>query len=256
MMHILHYVLCSRQAYTSGSKRQERTGVARRHSMHATVRQVTSPAGDPAWFVSGYETIKRLLTDPRLGRSHPDPKQASRYSEAAIFGQPMASSPKEQAEHAAMRKLLSPSFSARRLALLRPRVQALVDVLLDELGEKSPPVDAHEAIAFPLPALVICELLGVPVEDREDFRRWSDDAADMTDGVRSLAGWKALRQYMRALIERKRREPAEDVLSHMIAATAQHAPQSEAMQPAGDKQEDNPEPHIPPAARHALPRAY
>jgi pentalenolactone synthase len=200
--------------------------------MHATVRQVTSPASDPAWFVSEYETIKRLLTDPRLGRSHPDPKHASRYSEAVIFGQPMAASPNEQAEHAAMRKLLSPSFSARRLALLRPRVQALVDGLLDELGRKSPPVDAHEAISFPLPALVICELLGVPVEDREDFRRWSDDAADMTDGARSRAGWKALWQYMRALLERKRREPAEDVLSDLIAATAQHAQQADDIEEA------------------------
>src|SRR5260221_3645525 len=225
MMHILHYVLCSRQAYTSGSKRQERTGVARRHSMHATVRQVTSPAGDPAWFVSGYETIKRLLTDPRLGRSHPDPKQASRYSEAAIFGQPMAASPNEQAEHAAMRKLLSPSFSARRLALLRPRVQALVDGLLDEMAQQSPPVDAHEAISFPFRALVICELLGVPVEEREDFRRWSDAAADMTDGARSRAGWKALWQYMRALIEHKRQQPAEDVLSDMVTASAKDAQQ-------------------------------
>jgi pentalenolactone synthase len=194
--------------------------------MHATVQQVTSPAGDPAWFVSEYETVKRLLTDPRLGRSHPDPQHASRYSEAVIFGQPMAASPNEQAEHAAMRKLLSPSFSARRLALLRPRVQALVDGLLDEMGRKSPPVDAHEAISFPLPALVICELLGVPVEDREDFRRWSDDAADMTDGARSRAGWKAQWQYMRALIERKRQQPSEDVLSDMITATAQHAQQA------------------------------
>ena len=194
--------------------------------MHATVRRVTSPAGDPAWFVSEYETIKRLLTDPRLGRSHPDPKHASRYSEAMIFGQPMAASPNEQAEHTAMRKLLSPSFSARRLALLRPRVQALVDGLLDEMAQKSPPVDAHEAISFPLPALVICELLGVPVEDREDFRRWSDDAADMTDGARSRAGWKALWQYMRALIEHKRQQPAEDVLSDMVTASAKDAQQA------------------------------
>jgi cytochrome P450 len=210
--------------------------------MHATVRQVTSPAGDPAWLVSGYETIKRLLTDPRLGRSHPDPTHASRYSEAVVFGQPMAASPNEQAEHTAMRKLLSPSFSARRLALLRPHVQALVDGLLDELGRKSPPVDAHEAISFPLPALVICELLGVPVEDREDFRRWSDDAADMTDGARSRAGWKALWQYMRALLERKRREPAEDVLSDLIAATAQHAQQ------AGDIEEATADQIVPLAA--------
>src|SRR5260370_38144851 len=99
---------------------------------------VTPPAGDPAWFVSEYETIKRRLSDPRLGRSHPDPKQASRYSEAVIFGQPMAASPNEQAEHAAMRKLLSPSFSAPRLALPRPRGQALVGGLPDWMAPPSP----------------------------------------------------------------------------------------------------------------------
>lgn len=191
--------------------------------MHDAVERVTSPAGDPAWLVRGYDTIKQLLTDPRLGRSHPDPERAARYSQAVIFGRPPASSPTERAEHARMRQLLSRSFSVRRLAILRPRVQALVDALLDAMKQKTPPVDAHEAIAFPLPALVICELLGVPFEDREDFRRWSDDAADMTDSSRSMAGWAALWSYMRALVERKRREPAEDVLSDLIAAHAQSA---------------------------------
>src|SRR5579859_6748038 len=66
-----------------------------------TVHRVTSPAGDPAWRVRGYETIRQLLTDPRLGRSHPDPENASRYSEAVMFGRPMASSAHEQEEHAA-----------------------------------------------------------------------------------------------------------------------------------------------------------
>lgn len=149
-----------------------------RHFTRPTIRRATSPAGDLAWQVSGYDAVKQLLADPRLGRSHPDPVHTSRYSDAVIFGQPMAPSPNEQAEHAAMRQLLTPSFSARRLALLRTRVQALVDGLLNAMSQQSPPVDAHEAIAFPLPALVICELLGVPAEDREDFRRWSDDAAD------------------------------------------------------------------------------
>src|SRR5262249_32949282 len=158
------------------------------------VQRVTSPAGDPAWLVSGYDAVKRLLSDPRLGWSHPDPEHASRYSNAVIFGQPMAATPNEQAEPAAMRRLLRPSFSARRLALRRQRVQDLVDGLLDAMGWLAPPVDAHEAIAFPLPALVICELLGVPTQDREDFRRWSDDAADMTDAARSRAGWQALRR--------------------------------------------------------------
>jgi pentalenolactone synthase len=137
------------------------------------------------------------------------------------------SSATEQADHAAMRRLLTPSFSARRLALLRPRVQALVDGLLDAMGRMAPPVDAHEAIAFPLPALVICELLGVPAEDREAFRRWSDDAADMTDAARSMAGWKALRHYMRELIVRKQ-QPGEDVISDLIAA---HRSRIQAPQP-------------------------
>jgi cytochrome P450 len=86
------------------------------------------------------------------------------------------------------------------------------------MGRMSPPVDAHEAIAFPLPALVICDLLGVPAADREAFRRWSDDAADMTDAARSMAGWKALWRYMRGLIARKQQQPGEDVLSDLIAA--------------------------------------
>jgi cytochrome P450 len=195
-----------------------------------TVHRVTSPAGDPAWLVHGYETIRQLLTDPRLGRTHPEPEHASRYSEAVMFGRPMVSSANEQEDHAAMRRLLTPSFSARRLALLRPRVQALVNDLLEAMGRMSPPVDAHEAIAFPLPALVICDLLGVPAADRQEFRRWSDDAADMTDAARSMAGWKALWRYMRELIARKQQQPGEDVLSDLIAA---HTSRTQAPQQPG-----------------------
>jgi cytochrome P450 len=188
-----------------------------------SVRRVTTPAGDPAWKVTGYDAVKALLSDPRLGRSHPEPEKAARYSEAAIFGGTVGSPETERSEHAQMRALLTPSFSARRMARLRPRVRELVDGLLDELGRKTPPTDFHEAVSFPLPALVICELLGVPYEDRADFRRWSDEAADMTDGARSRAGLARLQEYMRALVARKREQPAEDVLSDLIATQA-HAP--------------------------------
>lgn len=187
-------------------------------AINESVRRVTTPAGDPAWLVTGYDKVKGLLTDPRLGRSHAEPEKASRFSDAAIFGGPMGGSPStERSEHAQMRSLLTPAFSARRMASLRPRVQELVDGLLDALGQRTPPVDFHEAISFPLPALVICELLGVPFEDRDDFRRWSDEAADMTDGARSRAGLARLHAYMRGLIQRKREHPAEDVLSDLLA---------------------------------------
>jgi pentalenolactone synthase len=185
-----------------------------------TVRQVTTPAGDTAWQVTGYANVKALLGDPRLGRSHPAPERAARYSEAAIFGQPIGSPENERSDHARMRSLLTPSFSARRMANLRPRIQELVEGLLDAMGRMTPPLDFHALVSLPLPVLVICELLGVPYTDREDFRRWSDDAADMLDGPRSRAGLMQLQAYMSELLERKRRTPAEDVLSDLVAAQA------------------------------------
>ncbi len=100
--------------------------------------------------------------------------------------------------------------------LLRPRVQRLVDEALEELGGRTPPVDFHEAVSFPLPALVICELLGVPMKDRGDFRRWCDEAADMYDEVRSLSGLGTLWRYMEALVESKRRTPSDDVLCDLV----------------------------------------
>src|SRR5216683_4987782 len=185
-----------------------------------SVRQVTTPAGDTAWQVTGYANVKALLGDPRLGRSHPAPERAARYSEAAIFGQPIGSPENERSDHARMRSLLTPSFSARRMANLRPRIQELVDGLLDDMGRMTPPLDFHALVSLPLPVLVICELLGVPYTDREAFRRWSDDAADMLDGPRSRAGLMQLQAYMSELLERKRRTPAEDVLCDLVAAQA------------------------------------
>ena len=177
-----------------------------------------TPAGDPAWLVTDYDLVRTLLADPRLGRAHPDPEHAPRYSASVLFGRPQPVSPTAAADHARMRRLLSPWFSARRLEALRPRVRELVAGLLDGLAASGPPVDFHEAVSFPLPALVICELLGVPYADRADFRRWSDEAADMTDEERSFAGLAALFGYLSRLVEAKLDDPGEDVLSGLVAA--------------------------------------
>ena len=183
------------------------------------VRRVRTPAGDPAWQVDGYWDIKELLTDRRLGRSHPQPEQASRYSESGFIGQPRGTDPEsEWAEHVRFRRVLSRSFSARRMQALRPRVTELTSGLLDELGKQIPPVDFHERVSFPLPVLVICELLGVPYEDRKEFSAYSDQMADMTDQAISRAGMQGLLTYMTALVERKRMEPGVDVISDLILA--------------------------------------
>jgi cytochrome P450 len=184
-----------------------------------SARRVTTPAGDPAWQVSRYADVRALLTDPRLGMSHPDPARASRLSQSPLFGGPRGGDPEAEREnHSRMRRALSRTFAVRRMEALRPRIQAMADRLLAEMAEHGPPADLHEALSFPLPVLVICELLGVPFEDRDQFSVWSDEAAHLTDRARATAGLRRLHDYMRRLTEQRRREPAEDVISDLIEA--------------------------------------
>src|SRR5215469_5992429 len=181
------------------------------------IRRVRTLVGDEAWMVLRYAEIKQLFAEPRLGRSHPDPSRAARISDSILFGGPTDNYETEHAAQAQMRALLTPFFSARRMQGLRPRVEALTDQLLDALADRNPPVDLHEALSFPLPVLVICELLGVPYEDREQFRLWSTDMADLHDRERAGAAQESFVAYMGELVARKRAHPEGDVLSGLCA---------------------------------------
>ncbi|MFC4590792.1 cytochrome P450 [Sphaerisporangium corydalis] len=181
----------------------------------APITRVRTQAGDEAWLVAGYEEVRRVLADDRLGRSHPDPDNAPRISSSVILGGPRGDHATEKAEHERMRRLLAPAFSARRMKALTDHVQDLVDDLLDRMAVKTPPVDLHEHFSFPLPVLVICELLGVPYEDRDRFRALADGMTSMTDPAAATAAMEDLSAYIHALVVEKRRNPAEDVLSDM-----------------------------------------
>src|SRR5690606_10161181 len=121
------------------------------------VHRIRTALGHETWLVTGYEQVRTLLDDGRLGRSHPDPDNAARTGESALFGGPQGSFENEHAEHARMRSLLHPHFSPRRMRALRPRVEALTGRLLDELAEHGTPADLQQALALPLPIAVICE---------------------------------------------------------------------------------------------------
>lgn len=181
------------------------------------ITRVRTPAGDEAWLVTRHAEVKELFSDRRLGRSHPDPEHAPRINNAILLGGPMGNYETEPTDHAQMRTLLTPFFSAKRMAALRPRVEEMVDQFLDALATRTPPVDLHEALSFPLPVMVICELLGVPFADRERFRIWSTDIGDLHDRARSSAAMSNLNGYMKDLVERKRLQPEEDVLSGLCA---------------------------------------
>ncbi|MEV5543832.1 cytochrome P450 [Saccharopolyspora shandongensis] len=181
------------------------------------VHEVRTAMGDRAWLITSHDLVRRLLADERLGRSHPDPEHAPRTGESALFGGPQGDFDTEQVDHARMRALMQPHFSPGQMRRLRPRVETLTTELLDNLAEQGPPADLHAALALPLPILVICELIGVPYDDRDQFRKWTQAAANVTDRARSEQGLTDLFAYGRELVARKRQDPGDDVISRWCA---------------------------------------
>ena len=183
------------------------------------VHKILTACGDPAFLVTGYEEVRHLLADPRLGRSHPDPANASRCGESVLFGGPMGRYETEEADRIRTRGLLQPYFAPSRMRALRTHVDALAGDLVHALAREEPPADLMDAVAAPLPIMVICELLGVPYEDRPRFRACTVAAADAGDRARSERGLADLFGYGLHLVARKRERPADDVISGLCAAS-------------------------------------
>src|SRR5262249_16930215 len=123
-------------------------------------------------------------------------------------------------EHARIRRLVSATFTARRMQALRGRAQEIVDDLLDAMEKMEQPVDFVQTVALPLPITMICELLGVPSDDRERFHGWANifmtssgyTVEELLDAHGQLTG------YLADLIARRRVEPTDDILGALVIA--------------------------------------
>ena len=191
------------------------------YSVHARLRaqhpvaQVIMPGGTPAWLVTGYAEARAALTDPRLLKL-PDGWRPEPDSLLAAIDLHMLNL--DPPDHDRLRKLVNKAFTPRRVEQLRPRITAITAELLDDMSTRTE-VDLLAAFAFPLPVTVICELLGVPVADRDQFRAWSATiVADTVSPERFQADATAMVGYFRTLLAARRREPADDLLSALISA--------------------------------------
>jgi pimeloyl-[acyl-carrier protein] synthase len=194
-----------------------------------------SPMG--FWVLTRYEDVVAALRDPRLA------KEAIAAFVAARFGAPVPPAmglsmlDRDPPDHTRLRSLVSKAFTPRVVDGLRPRVQQIVDGLLEGVRDAGA-MDLIEEFAYPIPVNVICEMLGVPVEDHERFKGWSLDIARGLDSIllptdsevpkRSAAARTGLAEYFRELIARRRAAPRADLLSGLIAA-----------EEAGDKLSEN-----------------
>lgn len=178
-------------------------------------------AGEDAWLVTRYDEVRTLLADRRLALSNPNPERATKSAARDFMVALMAGDDHETeaTRHAQMRALLVPRFSTRRMRLMKTRIEQHVDDLLDQLAATSPPVDLHRALSFPLPTMVVCDLLGVPLADRERFGQWARGTFDQSDNQHSANTFQQVVDYTTELVARKRTEPGDDLLSELIAET-------------------------------------
>ncbi|HEX3648442.1 MAG TPA: cytochrome P450 [Pseudonocardiaceae bacterium] len=187
----------------------------------APLSRMTLPWGMPAWLATRYDAVRTVLGD------------ATRFSNSGAFGGrrgPMqgageADRPNrtgfllgyDPPEHTRLRKLLTAEFTVARMRRLRPRVETIVTEHLDALAAAGAPADLVADFALPVPSLVICELLGVPYSDRDEFQRLSRARLDMSRDIeiRAAAGDQA-RAYMAGLIAEQRRSPGDGLLGRLI----------------------------------------
>jgi cytochrome P450 len=183
------------------------------------VTPVTLPEGGVAWMVTRYQEVRGALADPQLYKDWADKLKPPGWSPDAVSGYLSAHLlNSDPPDHTRLRKLVNKAFTVRRVAGLRPRIEAITASLLDAMAGRDE-VDLIEAFAFPLPVTVICELVGIPVADRDKFQAWSHATVSSVISPESFyETGVAMYQYFTQLVAAKREAPGDDLLSALISA--------------------------------------
>ncbi|QKZ22311.1 cytochrome P450 family protein [Streptomyces chartreusis] len=192
--------------------------VYRRLRDTAPVHRIAGADGNPAWIVTRYQDVREALTDPRLSV---DKRHAKEGNYQGLTLPPALDANllnMEAPDHTRIRRLVVRAFTARRVEQLRAPIRETADRLLDALGPHGT-TDLIASYAAPLPITVICDLLGVPDRHRRDFRVWTDTlvAPDPSRPQDAKAAVVAMLGFFGELLADKREEPADDLLSDLIA---------------------------------------
>lgn len=188
--------------------------VATMRDRHGTC-PVTTHLGLRATLVAGYEDARQVHADPSFGFAAlpgppgvPEEVEQARRAGALLALDPPA--------HTRLRRMVAARFTTRAVRELQPRVATIVDEALDRMVSGGSPADLVSDFALPVPCLVICELLGVPYEDRGRFQGISARRmVDLAPGER-VEVVRASRDYMRSLVDRARRNPGRDLLGTLV----------------------------------------
>ncbi|MFD7054917.1 cytochrome P450 [Streptomyces mirabilis] len=175
------------------------------------------PDGHVGWLVTSHALLRAVLADTRFSSRHEllhSPLPGAASMERTPPAPPGLFIGMDAPDHTRYRSLLTGKFTVRRMRLLTERVEEITTEHLDAMERHGPPVDLMEAFARPIPALVICELLGVSFADRESFQRHVATVNDLDATPEEVQGaFVALQEYLHELVLAKRAKPTDDLLS-------------------------------------------
>jgi cytochrome P450 len=193
----------------------------------APVYRAELPDGRALWLITRYEDVLAVLKDGRFvkdWRKALTPEQLAQVPPIPPVLEPLSHNmlDTDPPDHERLRSLVSKAFTPRLIERMRPRVQAIADSLLDAVQDRGE-MDLIDDYAFPLPITVIAELLGVPAEDRNRFREWSNAAVSGNTTQEYLEEiliphMTAFNDYLLALFEEKRKNPRDDLVSALVQA--------------------------------------
>ena len=194
--------------------------------IYREVRSAAPIVAAPDWdelICTTWADCERVLRDPTFSSS-----QSHRRHQPDVGAAPVATQMPnvllfmDPPDHTRLRNLVSRAFTPRTVEQLRPQVAAWLEGMLDEIDPAG--FDLMEAVAYPLPVTVICQLLGVPVADRHLFGPWSSDLSRMLDGdlaeadlAAGVQSFMAIMEYLNDLFDERRSEPRDDLVSALLA---------------------------------------
>ncbi|MFF1917478.1 cytochrome P450 [Streptomyces sp. NPDC058239] len=180
---------------------------------HGPISRYTHPGGKPGWLITGYDLVRSVLADSRF---------SSRKELLNVVDFEIPPAPPgefllmDEPQHGRYRKPLVGKFTARRMRVLTERIEQITTDCLDAMEETGPPADLVTAFAKPIPTIIICELLGVPYQDRDSFQEQIDKFMNgETSDEDLIAAYTATQNYLAQLVAAKRANPTDDVLSEL-----------------------------------------
>ncbi len=194
------------------------------------VSRLPVPFGVNIWLITGYQQAKEVLADTErfsndFANISADPSLVAAIGGDANDKDPGGLGMADPPDHTRLRKILTPEFTMRRLARLTPRLEEIVENQLDAMAAEAirggaaggSAVDLMELFSLPIPSLAICELLGVPYSDRDEFQRLSVARFDLFAGAgASLGAISESLEYLMAVVAKQRKDPGDGLLGMII----------------------------------------